>query len=108
MIGYFLFGSKSKGLYITPNRSVMPSSALTLNGSGNLYPDSIIAERSVFSRGISLLPSWSYNTDSGAVLTRDELLTKYLPESDIDIACEASPALSSFMQWPLQLPVGLP
>ena len=46
MIGYFRFGSKSNGLYITPYRSVTPSSALTVNGSGNLKPASISALRS--------------------------------------------------------------
>src|SRR5713226_9534810 len=96
MIGYFFAGSKSNGLYITPYKSVTPSSALTLNGSGNLKPDSTAAERSVDSRSDTGVPIASTSTDLGALFTRDEVSTKYLPESLPLIECEASPGSSSF------------
>ena len=56
MIGYFFDGSKSNGLYITPNKSVMPSSAFTVNGSGNLKPASVSGARSGVSSFMTLRP----------------------------------------------------
>src|SRR5712671_57925 len=98
MIGYFFAGSKSNGLYITPYKSVTPSSALTLNGSGNLKPASTAAERSVDSRSASGVPAASTSTDLGALFTRDDVSTKYFPESLPLTACVASPGSSSLTE----------
>jgi hypothetical protein len=75
----------------------MPSSAFTLNGSGNLNPASTAAEMSVVSNSASGVPVASSSTDLGAVFTRDDVSTKNLPESLAVTACDASPGSSSFM-----------
>src|SRR5690349_6672015 len=67
--GYFRFASKSNGLYITPYRSVTPSSAFTRNVSGYLKPASINCDTSVVSSSASCVPCPSSNTDFGAVST---------------------------------------
>jgi hypothetical protein len=76
MTGYFFAGSKSNGLYMTPYRSVTPSSAFTLNGSGNVKPASFRAPRSGVSSFVTVVPSVSSRTDSGAPSTRDALSMK--------------------------------
>ena len=86
MIGYFFAGSKSNGLYITPYRSVTPSSAFTLKGSGNLNPASLSAVRSGVSRFATTAPVVSYRTADGAASMRDALSTKYRFESAIATA----------------------
>ena len=61
---------------MTPKISVMPSSAFTLNVSGNLYPAENRELKSAVSKSINFFPSAEYNADAGVALTRDELLTK--------------------------------
>jgi hypothetical protein len=95
-----LAGSKSKGLYITPHKSVTPSSAFTAKGSGNLNPASFSALRSGVSSLVTALPMVSNSTDSGAASTRDELSMKYLVSSAMATACDALPALSIFRPLP--------
>src|SRR5712692_1528606 len=98
--GYFLFGSKSNGLYITPYKSVTPSSALTLNGSGNLKPASLSALMSGESSFVTTPPSVSYSAADGAASIRDALSTKYRLESARLTAWLASPGSSSLMLAP--------
>src|ERR1039457_3070746 len=76
IIGYFFAGSKSNGLYITPYRAGMPSSAFTWNGSGNLYPACMAVLRSTVSSGMTFVPAASNNTFFGAVFTLDEVSMK--------------------------------
>jgi hypothetical protein len=65
-----------------------------------LNPISISADRSGVSSSATRLPSVSYRVDPGAASIRDALSTKYLPDSDTDEECEASPGLRSFMPVP--------
>src|SRR3546814_8953964 len=57
MIGYFFAGSKFVGLNIIPYRSVLPSRALTVNGSGGTQPAASRREMSAVAIVATVAPS---------------------------------------------------
>ena len=67
-----------KGLYMTPYKSVIPSSAFALKVSGNWYPLLNSSLKSASSKLITNEPSEFLSSDLGTVLTLEKLFTKYV------------------------------
>ena len=65
-IGYFFVASSVVGTNIRPYRSVTPSRAFTLNGTGGFHPEAISFEMSAFSTVAMSLPEASRTTATGA------------------------------------------
>ena len=85
--GYFFDGSKFVGRQMTPYKSVCPSAAFALNGSGNFHPIAVSFETSAFSSGITIWPSCALRTtDTVGRSTRENASTKYLPSGENDTA----------------------
>src|SRR5690606_9650288 len=95
-MGYFFFASKLVGLNIMPYRSVLPSRALTVNGTGGTQPAAFSREMSAVATVATVLPSSARrSTVTGGSTGVDQASTKYVPSGDRVTVWSAASGVSS-------------